>query len=72
MPIYQTSVYDYPDLDTLEDYYNDMIPGAYLYSRNGLPNSSFLAKEVARFEAAESGLVCSSGMAALLVALLSN
>lgn len=71
-PIYQTSVYDYPDLETLDDYYNGLIPDGYIYSRNGLPNSSRLARDVAKLEGAPAGLVCSSGMAALLVALLSN
>jgi cystathionine gamma-synthase len=71
-PIYQTSVYNYPDLDTIDDYYNGLIPGGYLYSRNGLPNSDELGRLVAGFEGAEAGVVCSSGMAALLVALCSN
>ncbi len=72
LPIYQTSVYDYPDLKTLDDYYNGLIPGGYIYSRNGLPNSSELGRQVAIFEGAEDGLVCSSGMAAISVLLLAN
>lgn len=72
LPIYQTSVYDYPDLRALDDYYNGLIPGGYIYSRNGLPNSAELAKQVAQFEDAEAGLVCSSGMAAISVLLLAN
>src|SRR5579875_2054535 len=71
-PIYQTSVYDYPDLETLDDYYNGLIPSGYIYSRNGLPNSSDLAIQVAKLERAEAGVVCSSGMGAILVALLAN
>ncbi len=71
-PIFQTSVYDYPDLDTLDDYYNGKIAGGYLYGRNGLPNSTELASLVASFEKCESGLVCSSGMGALSVAFLSK
>lgn len=71
-PIFQTSVYDYPDLDTLDDYYNGKIAGGYLYGRNGLPNSKELASLVASFEKCESGLVCSSGMGALSVAFLSK
>ncbi|MHB8567092.1 MAG: trans-sulfuration enzyme family protein [Nitrososphaerales archaeon] len=69
-PIFQTSVYDYPDLESLDDYYNGLIPGGYIYSRNGLPNSTELGKKFASFEKAESGLVCSSGMSAILVATL--
>ena len=71
MPIYQTSVYDYPDLESLDDYYNGRIPGAYIYSRNGLPNSSEAGRLVAEFEHADAGLACASGMGSLLVALMS-
>ncbi|MCL4518997.1 MAG: aminotransferase class I/II-fold pyridoxal phosphate-dependent enzyme [Thaumarchaeota archaeon] len=71
-PIFQTSVYDYPDLDTLDDYYDGKIAGGYLYGRNGLPNSAELASLVASFEKCESGLVCSSGMGALSVAFFSK
>ena len=71
-PIYQTSVYDYPDLETLDDYYNGKIPGGYVYSRNGLPNSDELGALVAGFERTESGMVCASGMGALLVCFLSK
>ncbi len=71
-PIYQTSVYDYPDLETLDDYYNGKIPGGYVYSRNGLPNSDELGALVAGFEKTESGVVCASGMGALLVSFLSK
>ncbi|MDG6997461.1 MAG: aminotransferase class I/II-fold pyridoxal phosphate-dependent enzyme [Nitrososphaerota archaeon] len=71
-PIFQTSVYDYPDLETLDDYYNGKIPGGYLYGRNGLPNSTELASLVAAYENTESGVVCSSGMGALSVAFLSK
>ncbi|MDA4111444.1 MAG: aminotransferase class I/II-fold pyridoxal phosphate-dependent enzyme [Thaumarchaeota archaeon] len=72
IPIYQTSVYDYPDLESLDDFYEGRIPGAYLYSRNGLPNSTELGKKVAEYEKTDSGVVCSSGMGALLVAILSG
>src|SRR5580704_2558886 len=70
LPIYQTSVYDYPDLKSLDDFYNGNLPGAYIYSRNGLPNSNELGKSVADFEKTEAGVVCSSGMGALFVALM--
>ena len=71
-PIFQTSVYDYPDLETIDDFYNGLIPSGYLYSRNGLPNSRDLAREVALLENTEEGLVCSTGMGALSVVLLAN
>ncbi len=72
LPIYQTSVYDYPDLESLDDFYNGKLAGAYIYSRNGLPNSDELGKRVAALEGMEAGLVCASGMGALTVAILSK
>jgi len=71
-PIFQTSVYNYPSLSALDDYYSGLIPGAYIYSRNGLPNAEELGSRVSALEHAEKGVVCSSGMAALFVALCSN
>lgn len=71
-PIFQTSVYNYPSLEALDDYYRGAIPGGHIYSRNGLPNAEKLAEQVAKLEHAEKGVVCSSGMAALFVALCSN
>jgi len=71
-PIFQTSVYDYPDLESLDDYYEGRLPGSYIYSRNGLPNSQMLGELVAAFEKTEAGLVCSSGMGAISIALLSS
>ena len=70
-PIYQTSVFDYPDLESLDDYYEGRLPGSFLYSRNGLPNSKELGELVADFEETEAGMACSSGMAAISVAILS-
>jgi methionine-gamma-lyase len=70
-PIFQTSVYDYPDLESLDDFYEGRIPGGFLYSRNGLPNSKELEQLVADYERADAGVVCSSGMGALTVAILS-
>ena len=70
-PIFQTSVYDYPDLESFDDFYSGRIPDGFIYSRNGLPNSKKLGRLVAELENAEAGLACSSGMGALSVALLS-
>jgi methionine-gamma-lyase len=70
-PVYQTSVYDYPDLESLDDYYEGRLPGSFLYSRNGLPNSRELGELVASYERTEAGMVCASGMGAITVALLS-
>lgn len=69
-PIFQTSVYDYPDLESLDDYYEGRLPGSYIYSRNGLPNSQELGELVACFEGTQAGLACSSGMGAIAIALM--
>ncbi len=71
-PIYQTSVYDYPDLEALDDYYEGRLPGSFLYSRNGLPNSQELGEAVSSFEGTDAGMVCASGMGAITVAVLSS
>jgi cystathionine beta-lyase/cystathionine gamma-synthase len=70
-PIFQTSVYDYPDLESLDNFYEGRLPGSFLYSRNGLPNSTELGNLVGSFEETEAGLVCASGMGAITVAVLS-
>ncbi len=71
-PIFQTSVYDYPDLESLDDFYEGRLPGAFLYSRNGLPNSKELGELVATYEGTDGGVVCASGMGAITVAILST
>jgi methionine-gamma-lyase len=71
-PITQTSVYDYPDLESLDDFYEGRMPEGFIYSRNGLPNSKELADLVASSENTEGGLVCSSGMGAITVALMAS
>lgn len=71
-PIVQTSVYNFPDLKSIDDYYEGRAPGSYFYSRYGLPNSDELAEKVAKLENAKKGVACSSGMAALFVAIASS
>jgi len=67
-PLYQTSVYDFPSIDS-------SLPalagkGGYVYGRNGLPNSDALARAVAALEGAEAGVATSSGMAAVTAVTL--
>ena len=71
-PIFQTSVYDYPDLESLDDFYEGRLPGSFIYSRNGLPNSKELGDLVATYEGTDGGVVCASGMGAITVAILST
>jgi cystathionine beta-lyase/cystathionine gamma-synthase len=69
MPIYQTSVFTFKDLNQLEEYFapnND----SYLYSRNKNPNPVALEQAIALLEGAEAAVVAASGMAAIAAALL--
>ncbi len=71
-PIYQASVYDYPDLASIDAYYEGKLPEAYLYGRYGLPNAVEFASSMAMLEKHEAGLACSSGMGAIFAALLTG
>jgi cystathionine beta-lyase/cystathionine gamma-synthase len=68
-PIYQTSVFTFEDLNALEAYFEQ--PGqSYLYSRNGNPNTDELAEEVNQLENGQGAVATSSGMSAILTAVL--
>jgi cystathionine gamma-synthase len=68
-PIYQCSVFNLPDLDALDGILDDDEPG-YIYARDGHPNAAELARSLADLEKAAWALVCSSGMSAIVTALL--
>lgn len=70
-PLYQSSVYTLPDLDALDRIMNAEEPG-FIYARDAHPNARDLAAKLAALEAADWGLVTSSGMAALSVILLAT
>ena len=67
MPIYQTSVYDFPDLDAVDDVWNGTQPG-FIYGRFGSPNTVALENIVAKLEQGEAALASASGMASTMVA----
>jgi len=67
-PIYQTSVFAFPGLEEVEQYYEG--ERQYLYTRNGNPNQAELAAAVASLEEAESGVSAASGMGAIMAGLL--
>src|SRR5215467_1850146 len=67
MPIYQTSVYDFPDLETVDGVWDGQRPG-YIYGRYGLPNTSALENIIAKLERGQAALASSSGMASIMVA----
>lgn len=68
MPIYQTSVYDFPDLDLVDDVWEGKQSG-FIYGRYGLPNTVALENIVAKLEGGEAALASASGMASTMVAL---
>lgn len=68
-PIYQTSVFSFEDLDELEAYF-EQPKQSYMYTRYGNPNSDELADLVNQLEGGAGAVVTSSGMSAILTALL--
>jgi cystathionine beta-lyase/cystathionine gamma-synthase len=70
-PLYQSSVYTLPDLDTLDRIMDGEAPG-FIYARDGHPNARHLAAELAALEKAPWGVVCASGMAAVSSILLAT
>jgi cystathionine gamma-synthase len=71
LPLYQSSVYTLPDLDTLDRIMDEGAPG-FFYARDGHPNARHLGAQLAQVENAKWGVVCSSGMAAVSALLLST
>ena len=68
-PIYQTSVFTFDDLNALEQYFEQ--PGqSYMYTRYSNPNSDELAEQVNKLEGGAGAVVTSSGMSAILAAIL--
>jgi cystathionine gamma-synthase len=69
-PIYQTNVYVFEDMDTVESVWEAKKAG-FVYGRYGTPNHSMLEALVAGLEGAEAGVACASGMGATTAWLLS-
>lgn len=67
-PIYQTSVFAFPGLEEVEQFYSG--EGEYLYTRNGNPNQAELSDAIAALEGAEAGVSAASGMGAIMAGLL--
>jgi cystathionine beta-lyase/cystathionine gamma-synthase len=63
-PIYQTTAFDVPDLDVLEDIANGRQHG-HVYTRDSNPNHTALMDTIAAMENAEAGGVFASGMSAI-------
>jgi cystathionine beta-lyase/cystathionine gamma-synthase len=69
-PIFQTTVFTFDGIDRVEEYLEGD-PDLYMYSRLGNPNQRDLEARLAAVEGAEAAAVTSSGMSAILVAVLS-
>lgn len=61
--IYQTTAFDVPDLDVLQQLYAGTAAGD-IYTRDSNPNHSALAAAIAELEGTEAGAVFASGMGA--------
>jgi len=68
-PLYQSSVYTIPDLDTLDRIYSGEEFG-FTYARDAHPNAKQLADQLTQLEGAAWTQVCGSGMAAISACIL--
>jgi cystathionine gamma-synthase len=68
-PIYQTNVYVFEDMETVESVWEGKTAG-YIYGRYGTGNHTMLENLVARLEGAEAAVACASGMGATTALLL--
>ncbi len=68
-PIFQTSAFSYETAEDLENIFNNKA-GGYAYTRIGNPTVASFEKKVAGIEHAIGGVACSSGSAAVGIALL--
>lgn len=68
-PIYQTTAFDVPDFETLNQIYHGETPG-HIYTRDSNPNHSALSESIAELEGAEAGAVFASGMGAIAAVAL--
>jgi cystathionine gamma-synthase len=68
-PIYQTNVYVFDDMDTVESVWEYKQPG-FVYGRYGTANHQMLEELTATLEGAEAAVACASGMGATTALLL--
>jgi methionine-gamma-lyase len=71
VPIYNASIYAFPDAEEGAAIHNEFKPG-YYYGRLGNPTSEALEQTVAELEGGEACLAYASGMAAVSAAILAN
>jgi cystathionine beta-lyase/cystathionine gamma-synthase len=63
-PIYQSSVWVFGEMETVDAVWDGQRPG-FVYGRFGTPNSAMLEQMLAALEGAEAAVACASGMGAL-------
>lgn len=68
-PIYQVSAFSHSSAEQLEKVFNNKAPG-YAYSRIGNPTVASFENRIAALENGAGAVACSSGMAAVTMALL--
>ncbi len=68
-PIYQTNVYVFEDMETVESVWEHKTAG-FVYGRYGTGNHTMLEELVAGLEGAEAAVACASGMGATTAILL--
>jgi len=71
LPIFQTSVFSFDDVESLEQVYDGETPG-YIYTRNGNPNHDALNDIMSRIEEGEAALSYSSGMGAISLSIIAQ
>jgi len=67
-PIYQTTVYSYPDIAAVDEVYEERQPG-YIYSRYGMPNHRLLESALEDLEGMEASVATANGMSAITAVL---
>ena len=70
LPVYMTSVFSFDDVKSVDDIYEGEADG-YIYSRMKHPNTDAASRALAEADGAEAGLVFSSGMAAIVISIIS-
>ncbi len=69
-PVYMTSVFAFDDVKSVDDIYEGVDAG-YVYSRMRHPNTDAVAQVLTEADGAKAGLVFSSGMAAIILSIIS-
>lgn len=71
LPVYMTSVYAFDDVKSVDDIYEGEAEG-YVYARMKHPNSDSAARALASADGGEDAAVFSSGMAAIIISIISQ